>query len=47
MEFIIEIIYIIAAFLGIVLPLLLSVAFLTLAERKILALCKEGKVLML
>lgn len=37
LEFMFLLIYIIAAFLGIILPLLLAVAFLTLAERKVLA----------
>ena len=37
LEIMFLIIYIIAAFLGIILPLLLAVAFLTLAERKVLA----------
>lgn len=36
-EFLFLLIYLVAAFLGIILPLLLAVAFLTLAERKVLA----------
>lgn len=37
------IVYIIASFLGIILPLLLAVAFLTLAERKVLASMQRRK----
>jgi NADH-quinone oxidoreductase subunit H len=37
------IVYIIVSFLGIILPLLLAVAFLTLAERKVLASMQRRK----
>lgn len=35
--------YIVVSFLGIILPLLLAVAFLTLAERKVLASMQRRK----
>lgn len=43
MKLLLDILFVIVSFLGIVVPLLLSVAFLTLAERKILAAMQRRK----
>lgn len=42
-DFFIYVIYVVVSFLGIIVPLLLGVAFFTLAERKVLAAMQRRK----